>query len=96
MCQMQRENIQEAIFGKPVIEDEFIGEGQILYGLFDKYTINWNENVNVTSDDSAEFRSGNRVYRGMALVDGKTVNTEAFVLIKKKASTPSQNSAKNN
>lgn len=73
------------IFGKPVIEDEFIGEGQILYGLFDKYTMNWNENINVTSDDSAEFRSGNRVYRGMALVDGKTVNTEAFVLMKKKA-----------
>ncbi|MCI8486392.1 MAG: phage major capsid protein [Clostridia bacterium] len=72
------------IFGKPVIEDEFIGEGKILYGLFDKYTINWNENVNVTSDDSAEFRSGNRVYRGMALVDGKTVNTEAFVLMNKK------------
>lgn len=72
------------IFGKPVIEDEFIGEGKILYGLFEKYTINWNENVNVTSDDSAEFRSGNRVYRGMALVDGKTVNTEAFVLMNKK------------
>lgn len=72
------------IFGKPVIEDEFIGEGKILYGLFDKYTINWNENVNVTSDDSAEFRSGNRVYRGMALVAGKTVNTEAFVLMNKK------------
>lgn len=87
------------IFGKPVIEDEFIAEGQILLGLFDKYTVNWNENINVTSDDSAEFRSGNRVYRGMALVDGKTVNTEAFVLMKKKAkaaSTPSQNSAKNN
>jgi HK97 family phage major capsid protein len=74
------------IFGKPVIEDEFIEEGKILYGLFDKYTINWNENINVTSDDSAEFRSGNRVYRGMALVDGKTVNTEAFVIMEKKAS----------
>lgn len=73
------------IFGKPVIEDEFISEGKILYGLFNKYTINWNENVNVTSDDSAEFRSGNRVYRGMALLDGKTVNTEAFVLMSKKA-----------
>ncbi len=73
------------IFGKPVIEDEFIGEGKILYGLFSKYTMNWNENVNVTSDDSAEFRSGNRVYRGMALVDGKTVNKEAFVLMNKQA-----------
>lgn len=73
------------IFGKPVIEDEFIEEGKILYGLFSKYTINWNENVNVTSDDSAEFRSGNRVYRGMALVDGKTVNKEAFVLMEKQA-----------
>lgn len=73
------------IFGKPVIEDEFIEEGKILYGLFNKYTINWNENVNVTSDDSAEFRSGNRVYRGMALVDGKTVNKEAFVLLEKQA-----------
>ena len=41
------------IFGKPVIEDEFIEEGKILYGLFSKYTMNWNENVNVTSDDSA-------------------------------------------
>ena len=73
------------IFGKPVVEDEFIEEGKILYGLFSKYTINWNENVNVTSDDSAEFRSGNRVYRGMALVDGKTVNKEAFVLMEKQA-----------
>lgn len=73
------------IFGKPVIEDEFIEEGKILYGLFSKYTMNWNENVNVTSDDSAEFRSGNRVYRGMALVDGKTVNKEAFVLMNKQA-----------
>ncbi len=73
------------IFGKPVIEDEYIEEGKILYGLFSKYTINWNENVNVTSDDSAEFRSGNRVYRGMALVDGKTVNKEAFVLMEKQA-----------
>ena len=41
--------------------------------------------MNVTSDDSAEFRSGNRVYRGMALVDGKTVNKEAFVLMEKQA-----------
>lgn len=73
------------IFGKPVIEDEFIEEGKILYGLFSKYTMNWNENINVTSDDSAEFRSGNRVYRGMALVDGKTVNKEAFVLMNKQA-----------
>lgn len=72
------------IFGKPVIENEFIAEGKILYGLFSKYTINWNENINVTSDDSAEFRSGNRVYRGMALVDGKTVNAEAFVIMNKK------------
>lgn len=72
------------IFGKPVIEDEYIPEGKILYGLFNKYSLNWNEPVNVTSDDSAEFRSGNRVYRGMALVDGKTVNTEAFVLMEKK------------
>ena len=72
------------IFGKPVIEDEYIPEGKILYGLFNKYTLNWNEPINVTADDSAEFRSGNRVYRGMALVDGKTVNKEAFVLLEKK------------
>lgn len=73
------------IFGKPVIEDEYIPEGNILYGLFSKYTMNWNQPIGVTSDDSTEFRSGNRVYRGMALVDGKTVNTEAFVLLKKKS-----------
>ena len=50
-------------------------------------TINFNKSITINSDESVEFRKGNKVYRALALLDGKTVNTEAFVLLDK-AETP--------
>lgn len=75
------------LFGKPVIEDDYLGDGKILFGNFKKYTINFNKSITINSDESVEFRKGNKVYRALALLDGKTVNTEAFVLLDK-AETP--------
>lgn len=71
------------LFGKPVIEDDYLGDGKILFGNFKKYTINFNKSITINSDESVEFRKGNKVYRALALLDGKTVNTEAFVLLDK-------------
>lgn len=71
------------LFGKPVIEDDYLGDCKILFGNFKKYTINFNKSITINSDESVEFRKGNKVYRALALLDGKTVNTEAFVLLDK-------------
>lgn len=75
------------IFGRPVIEDDYIDDKKILLGNFQKYTINFNKPIEVTSDESVEFRKANKVYRSLGLLDGKTVNTEAFVLLDE-ATTP--------
>ena len=70
------------IFGRPVIEDDYISDKKILLGNFEKYTINFNKAIEVTSDESVEFRKGNKVYRALGLLDGKTV---AFVLLDESA-----------
>ena len=70
------------IFGRPVIEDDYISDKKILLGNFEKYTINFNKAIEVTSDESVEFRKGNKVYRALGLLDGKT---EAFVLLDESA-----------
>jgi len=69
------------ILGIPTIENEYIAEGYVLLGDFSKYTINFNKNINITTDNSVDFREGNTVYRALALLDGKVVNSEAFVLL---------------
>lgn len=74
------------LFGRPVIEDDFVPAKKILLGDFKKYTLNFNKATEIDDDTSVEFRKGNKVYRGMALVDGKVVNTEAFVVLDEAAS----------
>ena len=75
------------IFGRPVIEDDYIADSKILLGNFKKYTLNFNKSTEVTSDESVEFRKGNKVYRAMSLVDGKVVNEEAFVVLEEASTT---------
>lgn len=70
------------IFGIPVIENDYIEEGTVILGDFSKYTINFNSPIQLATDTSVEFRAGDKVYRAMALLDGKVVNTEAFVVLK--------------
>ena len=54
----------------------------VLFGNFrDGYAFNFARDIEITADDSVEFRKGSRVYRGMALCDGKPVIEEAFACI---------------
>jgi HK97 family phage major capsid protein len=54
----------------------------ILFGNYrDGYAFNFARDIEITADDSVEFRKGSRVYRGMALCDGKPVIEEAFACI---------------
>lgn len=84
------------IFGRPVIEDDYISDKKILFGNFTKYTINFNKPIEIKVDESAEFRKGNKVYRGMGLLDGKTVNTEGFVILDEAEATGTEEDTEDN
>ena len=67
------------ILGYPVILDDNVPTNTILFGDFKAYKLNIAKAPQVTSDDSVAFRTGSRVYRAMALADGKLAVTKAFV-----------------
>ena len=74
-----------ALLGHRVILEESASNAStdtILFGNFrDGYAFNFARAIEITADDSVEFRKGSRVYRGMALADGKPVITDAFACI---------------
>lgn len=67
------------ILGYPVVLDDNIPADNMLFGDFKAYKMNLAKAPQVTSDDSVAFRSGSRVYRAMALADGKLSVASAFV-----------------
>ena len=74
-----------ALLGHRVILEESASNASadtILFGNFrDGYAFNFARAIEITADDSVAFRKGSRVYRGMALADGKPVITDAFACI---------------
>ena len=67
------------ILGFPVIIDDNSTSGDILFGDFKAYKFNFAQAPEVKSDDSVAFKTGSRVYRAMALADGKLADTDAIV-----------------
>lgn len=67
------------ILGYPVVLDDNVPADTILFGDFKAYKLNIAKAPAVTSDDSVAFRTGSRVYRAMALADGKLAQSDAFV-----------------
>ena len=71
------------LVGYPVIVDDNCTSDNILFGDLKAYKFNFAKTPEVSSDDSVEFRTGNRVYRALALADGKLADTNAIVRYKK-------------
>lgn len=67
------------ILGYHVVLDDNVPTDTILFGDFKAYKMNLAKAPQVTSDDSVAFRTGSRVYRAMALADGKLAVNSAFV-----------------
>lgn len=67
------------ILGYHVVLDDNVPTDNILFGDFSAYKLNIAKAPEVTSDDSVAFRTGSRVYRAMALADGKLATADAFV-----------------
>lgn len=74
------------ILGYPVILDDKVPADNILFGDLKAYKLNIAKEPAVTADDSVAFRTGSRVYRVMALADGKLAETDAFVRYNRAAS----------
>lgn len=71
------------IFGYKVIVNDYIGDDVILFGDFSQYYMNFAQQPTIETSIEAGFRSGKKVFRGLAVADGKPANTEAFVKIYK-------------
>ena len=67
------------VLGYQVILDDNIPADTILFGDFKAYKMNIAKAPVISSDDSVGFRTGTRVYRALALADGKLAMANAFV-----------------
>jgi HK97 family phage major capsid protein len=67
------------VLGYHVVLDDNIPADNILFGDFKAYKMNIAKAPVISSDDSVAFRTGSRVYRAMALADGKLAEAKAFV-----------------
>lgn len=74
------------ILGYKVVLDDNIPADNIVFGDFKAYKMNIAQAPSIKSDDSVGFRTGTRVYRGMALADGKLALADAFVRYTRAAS----------
>lgn len=67
------------LLGYPVVIDDYMPVDTILFGDFSFYKMNFSKDIAIEADGSVGFKSGKITYRGLAVVDGKTALTEAFV-----------------
>jgi HK97 family phage major capsid protein len=67
------------LFGYPIIIDDYIEDGVILFGNFKYYGVNIPEGIAVEVSRESGFTSGLIDYRAMAVADGKPLVNEAFV-----------------
>lgn len=74
------------ILGFHVILDDNVPADTILFGDFKAFKMNIAKAPVISSDDSVGFRTGTRVYRALALADGKLATNDAFVKFTRAAS----------
>lgn len=69
------------VLGKPVVVDDHIADGTIIYGDFkDGYAVNLN-GISVESSTESSFKSGRVDYRALCVADAKPLIAEAFASI---------------
>ncbi|NIK68780.1 phage major capsid protein [Paenibacillus sp. BK720] len=66
------------IMGKPVIVSEYMPDGQMLFGDLKYYFMNFSQPILFEKSRESGFRRAAVDYRGVAVVDGKPAQSEAF------------------
>ena len=67
------------ILGFPVIVDGNAATDEVYFGDLKQYKFNFASDIEVTSSDEVDFRTGSRVWRAMTLADGKLADVNAIV-----------------
>ena len=67
------------VLGYPVIIDANVATDEVYFGDLKAYKFNFASDVEVSSSDEVDFRVGSRVWRAMALADGKLADPNAIV-----------------
>ena len=70
------------VLGRTVTECDDVPEDTIIYGDFKEYQFNWNKPIEITKSGEAAFASGDTVFRGLALADGKLADLGAMKALK--------------
>ena len=71
------------LFGAVVKEDDSVPAGMILLGDASAYTMNFNEDITLDTEENKKKRTTS--YLGYAIADGAPEDLDAFALLKKKA-----------
>ena len=70
------------VLGKPVVVDDHIADGTVIYGDFkDGYAVNMAGGISVESSTESSFKSGRVDYRALCVADAKPLIAEAFASI---------------
>ena len=69
------------ILGIPVVFNNSMAAGEVLYGEFEKYTLVERENIAIDNSEHVRFVEDQMAFRGKGRFDGKPTKLEAFVLI---------------
>lgn len=77
---------QGLIDGKRVVVNDRVADGKILLCDPEYYHMNAQQDITIDISDQSGFRSAQIDYRGYAIMDGKPLLAEAFVLIDEAAS----------
>lgn len=67
------------VLGYPVVIADRMPVDTILFGDLSYYKFNFAQGIEIGYDDSVGFKSGKRVYRGLAVADGQLALDESFV-----------------
>lgn len=69
------------ILGIPVVFNNSMAAGEVLYGEFEKYTLVERENIAIDNSEHVRFVEDQMAFRGKGRFDGKPTKPEAFVLV---------------
>ena len=61
---------QNKVLGRDVVECDDVPDGTILFGDFGLYQFNWNKDAVIDKSAEVAFKSGDSVFRIIALLDG--------------------------
>ncbi len=77
---------QNKVLGRDVVECDDIPDGTILFGDFGLYQFNWNKDAVIDKSAEVAFKSGDSVFRIIALGDGGLAELGGFVAMSSKPS----------